>query len=115
MVDSGNGEVLADGGFKQGVIWKWKGFPLKKSLFLAFKDVGGFEALVTGKTTDMDQIDMNERITTLERVNPTPRPTTYPGRLFWKDDEISSGLDLEAQVFLLPDFCLRGFLQLWLV
>lgn len=41
-----------------------------------FKDSGGFEALVTGKTTDMQQIDVNERITGLERLNPTPRPTT---------------------------------------
>lgn len=41
-----------------------------------FKDSGGFEALVTGKTTDMQRIDVNERITGLERLNPTPRPTT---------------------------------------
>ena len=40
-----------------------------------FKDAGGFEALVAGKTTDMQRIDVNERITALERVNPTPRPT----------------------------------------
>uniref|UniRef100_A0A6N2N8D5 Plastid lipid-associated protein/fibrillin conserved domain-containing protein n=1 Tax=Salix viminalis TaxID=40686 RepID=A0A6N2N8D5_SALVM len=39
---------------------------------------GGFEALVTGKTTDMQRIDVNERITGLERLNPTPRPTTSP-------------------------------------
>ncbi|CAB4317224.1 unnamed protein product [Prunus armeniaca] len=50
----------------------------KESLLLAFKDAGGFEALVTGKTTDMERIDVNERITSLERVNPTPRPTTSP-------------------------------------
>ncbi|KAJ6425918.1 hypothetical protein OIU84_026486 [Salix udensis] len=43
-----------------------------------FKDSGGFEALVTGKTTDMQRIDVNERITGLERLNPTPRPTTSP-------------------------------------
>ncbi|WRX23485.1 hypothetical protein QQP08_015972 [Theobroma cacao] len=43
-----------------------------------FKDAGGFEALVTGKTTDMQRIDVNERITGLERLNPTPRPTTSP-------------------------------------
>lgn len=41
-----------------------------------FKDSGGFEALVTGKTTDIQRIDVNERITGLERLNPTPRPTT---------------------------------------
>ncbi|XP_024027350.1 probable plastid-lipid-associated protein 13, chloroplastic [Morus notabilis] len=50
----------------------------KESLLLAFKDAGGFEALVSGKTTDMHMIDVNERITGLERLNPTPRPTTSP-------------------------------------
>ncbi|KAJ9181172.1 hypothetical protein P3X46_009328 [Hevea brasiliensis] len=50
----------------------------KESLLLAFKDSGSFEALVTGKTTDMQRIDVNERITGLERLNPTPRPTTSP-------------------------------------
>ncbi|KAH0882083.1 hypothetical protein HID58_058179 [Brassica napus] len=42
------------------------------------KDAGGFEALVTGKTTSMQRIDVNERITSLERLNPSPRPTTSP-------------------------------------
>jgi len=41
-----------------------------------FKDAGGFEALVSGKTTEWQKIDVNERITGLERLNPTPRPTT---------------------------------------
>ena len=50
----------------------------KESLLLAFKDSGGFESLVTGKTTDMQRIDVNERIIGLERLNPTPRPTTSP-------------------------------------
>lgn len=50
----------------------------KESLLLAFRDAGGFEALVTGKTTDIQQIDVNERIVSLERLNPTPRPTTSP-------------------------------------
>ncbi|XAR70034.1 hypothetical protein NMG60_11001849 [Bertholletia excelsa] len=50
----------------------------KESLLLAFKDAGGFEALVTGNTTDMQRIDVNERIIGLERLNPTPRPTTSP-------------------------------------
>ncbi|KAK9265541.1 hypothetical protein L1049_007593 [Liquidambar formosana] len=50
----------------------------KESLLLALKDSGGFEALVTGKTTDIQRIDVNERITGLERLNPTPRPTTSP-------------------------------------
>ncbi|KAL0428606.1 UNVERIFIED_CONTAM: putative plastid-lipid-associated protein 13, chloroplastic [Sesamum latifolium] len=50
----------------------------KESLLLAFKDAGGFEALVTGKATDLQRIDVNERIVSLERLNPTPRPTTSP-------------------------------------
>nr|AFN53714.1 PAP fibrillin protein [Linum usitatissimum] len=50
----------------------------KESLLLAFKDAGGFEALVTGKTTEVQQIDVNEMIIGLERLNPTPRPTTSP-------------------------------------
>ncbi|XP_059668511.1 probable plastid-lipid-associated protein 13, chloroplastic [Cornus florida] len=64
----------------------------KESLLLAFKDAGGFEALVTGKTTDMQQIDVNERITGLERLNPAPRPTTSPfleGR--WNFEWFGSG------------------------
>lgn len=59
-------------------------FTLLSSIFVVsnvdqlfqFKDSGGFEALVTGKITDMQRIDVNERITGLERLNPTPRPTT---------------------------------------
>nr|DAD30011.1 TPA_asm: hypothetical protein HUJ06_031479 [Nelumbo nucifera] len=50
----------------------------KESLLLAFKDSGGLESLVSGKVTDMQRIDVNERITGLERLNPTPRPTTSP-------------------------------------
>lgn len=50
----------------------------KESLLLAFKDAGGFEALVTGRVTNMQRIDVNERIVGLERLNPTPRPTTSP-------------------------------------
>ncbi|KAK3143441.1 hypothetical protein QOZ80_4AG0300350 [Eleusine coracana subsp. coracana] len=50
----------------------------KESLLLAFKDAGGFQALVSGKTTEMQRIDVNERIVGLERLNPTPRPTTSP-------------------------------------
>uniref|UniRef100_A0A1J3D6X8 Putative plastid-lipid-associated protein 9, chloroplastic n=1 Tax=Noccaea caerulescens TaxID=107243 RepID=A0A1J3D6X8_NOCCA len=50
----------------------------KESLILALNDAGGFEALVTGKITDLQKIDVNERITSLERLNPTPRPTTSP-------------------------------------
>ncbi|EFH56228.1 hypothetical protein ARALYDRAFT_483302 [Arabidopsis lyrata subsp. lyrata] len=64
----------------------------KESLVLALKDAGGFEALVTGKTTNMQRIDVNERITSLERLNPTPRPTTSPcfeGR--WNFEWFGSG------------------------
>ncbi|KAI3694574.1 hypothetical protein L1987_77541 [Smallanthus sonchifolius] len=50
----------------------------KESLLLAFKDAGGFEALIAGWTSDMQKIDVNERIVGLERLNPTPRPTTSP-------------------------------------
>ncbi|EEE61860.1 hypothetical protein OsJ_16535 [Oryza sativa Japonica Group] len=50
----------------------------KESLLLAFRDAGGFESLVSGKTTGMQKIDVNERIVGLERLNPTPRPTTSP-------------------------------------
>lgn len=46
------------------------------ALFVQFKDAGGFEALVTGKVNDMQWIDVMERITVLERLNPTPGPTT---------------------------------------
>ncbi|XP_014510974.1 probable plastid-lipid-associated protein 13, chloroplastic isoform X2 [Vigna radiata var. radiata] len=64
----------------------------KESLLLAFKDAGGFEALVAGKTTEWQKIDVNERITGLERLNPTPRPTTSPfleGR--WNFEWFGSG------------------------
>ncbi|KAJ0787989.1 putative plastid-lipid-associated protein [Helianthus annuus] len=50
----------------------------KESLLLAFKDAGAFEALTAGRTSDMQKIDVNERIVGLERLNPTPRPTTSP-------------------------------------
>uniref|UniRef100_M8BST7 Plastid lipid-associated protein/fibrillin conserved domain-containing protein n=1 Tax=Aegilops tauschii TaxID=37682 RepID=M8BST7_AEGTA len=43
-----------------------------------FRDSGGFESFVSGKTTEMQKIDVNERIVGLERLNPTPRPTTSP-------------------------------------
>ncbi|KAI7997767.1 hypothetical protein ACSBR2_034002 [Camellia fascicularis] len=64
----------------------------KESLLLAFKDSGGFEAVVSGKTTDLQRIDVNERIIGLERLNPTPRPTTSPfleGR--WNFEWLGSG------------------------
>ncbi|KAL5983384.1 hypothetical protein ACLOJK_017468 [Asimina triloba] len=64
----------------------------KESLLLAFKDAGGLEALITGKTNEMQQIDVNERITGLERLNPTLRPTTSPfleGR--WNFEWVGAG------------------------
>lgn len=45
-------------------------------LLFQFKDAGGFQSLVGGKTTEMQRIDVNERVVGLERLNPTPRPTT---------------------------------------
>ncbi|KAK6126866.1 hypothetical protein DH2020_039389 [Rehmannia glutinosa] len=78
----------------------------KESLLLAFRDAGGFGALVTGKTTDMQRIDVNERIVGLERLNPTPRPTTSPyleGR--WNFEWFGSGsLGLFAARFLSERF-----------
>ncbi|KAM7265801.1 hypothetical protein ACFE04_003484 [Oxalis oulophora] len=50
----------------------------KESLLLAVKDAGGFKAILTGKTTEIQNIDVTERITSLESLNPTPRPTTSP-------------------------------------
>ncbi|KAL8459827.1 hypothetical protein ACS0TY_030901 [Phlomoides rotata] len=50
----------------------------KESLLLSFRDAGGFQGLVTGKTTDMQRMNVNERIVNLERMNPSPRPTTSP-------------------------------------
>ncbi|KAF3774977.1 putative plastid-lipid-associated protein 13 [Nymphaea thermarum] len=47
-------------------------------ILFQFKDSGGLDALLSGKTTDVQRIDVNERITSLERLNPTPRPTTSP-------------------------------------
>lgn len=42
------------------------------------KDAGGLDMLPIGKATDIDCIDVNERVISLERLNPTPRPTTSP-------------------------------------
>ncbi|CAN6440465.1 unnamed protein product [Victoria cruziana] len=98
----GNGRVSQSGGFPQnrrncriGVVRATEGqtasigasasyakemerLSAKESLLLAFKDSGGLDTLLSGKTTDVQRIDVNERITTLERLNPTPRPTTSP-------------------------------------
>ncbi|KAK6778909.1 hypothetical protein RDI58_025627 [Solanum bulbocastanum] len=78
----------------------------KESLLLALKDAGGFEAVITGRTTDVQRVDVNERIIALERLNPTPRPTTYPGLPFWKVYGILSGLELQAQCSWVPGFYL---------
>ncbi|KAK4377917.1 hypothetical protein RND71_004213 [Anisodus tanguticus] len=78
----------------------------KESLLLSLKDAGGFEAVVTGKTTDVQRIDVNESIIALERLNPTPRPTTYPGLPIWKVYGILSGLELQAQCSWQPGFYL---------
>ncbi|KAL0359437.1 UNVERIFIED_CONTAM: putative plastid-lipid-associated protein 13, chloroplastic [Sesamum angustifolium] len=78
----------------------------KESLLLAFKDAGGLEALVTGRTTDIQRIDLNERIVSLERLNPTPRPTMSPyleGR--WNFEWFGSGSPgLFAAKFLFERF-----------
>ncbi|WMV19468.1 hypothetical protein MTR67_012853 [Solanum verrucosum] len=58
--------------------WPWRSIWKMKAPFKVFKDAGGFEALVTGKTTDVQCIDVNERIISLEKLNPTPRPSTSP-------------------------------------
>ncbi|GLJ22393.1 hypothetical protein SUGI_0421520 [Cryptomeria japonica] len=50
----------------------------KESLFLAIKDAGGLDVIPSGKATDIERIDINERVIALERLNPTPRPTTSP-------------------------------------
>ncbi|KAL2923849.1 putative plastid-lipid-associated protein 13 chloroplastic [Bienertia sinuspersici] len=65
------------------------------------KDAGGFEGLVTGKVTEMHRIDVMERVTALERLNPSPRPTTSPyleGR--WNFDWLGSGTPAAAQFVL---------------
>lgn len=33
--------------------------------------------MISGQTTELQRIDVNERIVSLERLNPTARPTTY--------------------------------------
>uniref|UniRef100_A0A0D9ZS29 Plastid lipid-associated protein/fibrillin conserved domain-containing protein n=2 Tax=Oryza TaxID=4527 RepID=A0A0D9ZS29_9ORYZ len=88
----------------------------KESLLLAFRDAGGFESLVSGKTTGMQKIDVNERIVGLERLNPTPRPTTRTSIIclfhftdlpFWKVDGTLNGLVTAVLEHLQPVFCLR--------
>ncbi|KAI3984287.1 hypothetical protein MKX01_011241 [Papaver californicum] len=80
----------------------------KESLLLAFKDSGGFDSLITGKISDLQRIDVNERITGLERLNPTPRPKTSPfleGR--WNFEWLGAG----TSGLLLPGFFSSGTFQ----
>ncbi|KAL8191690.1 hypothetical protein R6Q57_028421 [Mikania cordata] len=82
----------------------------KESLLLAFKDAGGFEALIAGRTSDMQKIDVNERIVGLERLNPTPRPTTSPfleGR--WNFEWIGYGSPGLFAARLLSEYELSDF------
>lgn len=69
-------QTVQGGGAASAFAKEMERLSAKESLLLAFKDAGGFEALVTGKITDVQRIDVNERIIGLERLNPTPRPTT---------------------------------------
>eukprot|EP00246_Nothoceros_aenigmaticus_P003395 TRINITY_DN14543_c0_g1_i1.p1 TRINITY_DN14543_c0_g1~~TRINITY_DN14543_c0_g1_i1.p1 ORF type:complete len:307 (-),score=31.08 TRINITY_DN14543_c0_g1_i1:1581-2501(-) len=50
----------------------------KEALLLAIRDVGGVEAFGTNAATDSGRIDVYEKVLNLERLNPTPRPTTSP-------------------------------------
>lgn len=50
----------------------------KEALLLAIKDAGGENVLSAMTTSETARIDVNERIVSLERLNPTPRPTTSP-------------------------------------
>lgn len=93
-------------------------------MFMQLKDAGSFEALFTGKVTEIQRIDVMERIIALERLNPTPRPTTqvvnvlnlsisllprakdlfaffsFPGPPIQMVDGILSGLGLGVQLLL---------------
>ncbi|KAH7427062.1 hypothetical protein KP509_10G028700 [Ceratopteris richardii] len=50
----------------------------KEALLLAIKDAGGDNVPGPWISNDTSLIDVNERIVSLERLNPTPRPTTSP-------------------------------------
>eukprot|EP00850_Spirogloea_muscicola_P002734 SM000010S04372 [mRNA] locus=s10:1231069:1233233:+ [translate_table: standard] len=50
----------------------------KEGLLLAIQDAGGVEALAAGRGTDAGRLVVAEKILALERLNPTPRPTTSP-------------------------------------
>eukprot|EP00271_Cylindrocystis_brebissonii_P012129 TRINITY_DN30248_c0_g1_i1.p1 TRINITY_DN30248_c0_g1~~TRINITY_DN30248_c0_g1_i1.p1 ORF type:complete len:319 (-),score=59.72 TRINITY_DN30248_c0_g1_i1:678-1634(-) len=48
----------------------------KEALLLAIKDAGGVNALTSGEGNKAGRIDVSEKVLALERLNPTPRPTT---------------------------------------
>ncbi|KAI5078853.1 hypothetical protein GOP47_0006524 [Adiantum capillus-veneris] len=50
----------------------------KEALLLAIQDAGGDNVLSPSTANATARIDVNERIVSLERLNPTPRPTTSP-------------------------------------
>ncbi|KAL3688469.1 hypothetical protein R1sor_014778 [Riccia sorocarpa] len=53
-------------------------YSLKEDLVLAIKDAGGLKGLTEPKADASARIDVNEKILAVERLNPTPRPTTSP-------------------------------------
>ncbi|CAN4109275.1 unnamed protein product [Withania somnifera] len=77
-VEENNVVEKGGGGYSSPFAKEMERLSAKESLLLALKDAGGFEAVVTGRTTDVQCIDVNERIISLERLNPTLRPTTSP-------------------------------------
>lgn len=50
----------------------------KEALLLAIADAGGVEALTSGREDAAARINVSEKLLVLERLNPTPRPTTSP-------------------------------------
>ncbi|KAL3699688.1 hypothetical protein R1sor_017710 [Riccia sorocarpa] len=50
----------------------------KEDLLLSIKDAGGLRGLPDPEADAVARIDVNEKILALERLNPTPRPTTSP-------------------------------------
>jgi hypothetical protein len=47
------------------------------SSYLQIADAGGVDALVSGNEDKVGRITVGEKLLVLERLNPTPRPTTY--------------------------------------
>lgn len=50
----------------------------KEALLFAIKDAGGINALTAGNGNAAGWIDVSEKVLALERLNPTPRPTSSP-------------------------------------